>query len=283
MHLVRHARHVVQVHADAAHHEDRVREQEQAEDGRQDRHRLLHAAQVHDDQQHDDADLGLDLPRRRAGGQHAEHLVRAAGDRHRDRQHIVDEQRGAGDEADLGAEQLRRHDVAAAAERKPLDDLRIRHRDDEHRERRRQRQRHRQVGVRAERAERLVGAVRRRRQPVRAQADPGQQGDERDRVIRVRVADVAWRAEQAVAPVELGGGRFGVRRRGLGPGLSQGRVFGVSGALAGRFGGGLRRGRRDRIRRGRGRRIVGHGLLGSRSSFEARSLRRARRAITREP
>ena len=172
-----------------------VRGEEDEEDRREDLHRLLHAAQVERDQKHDRRDFRGQLPVRQRLREKAEDGVAAAGDRHGDRQHVVDDQRAAGDEPHARPEELRGDDVAAAAARELLDDARVRRRQNQHRDRRRDRERQREVVVLAERAERLFGAVRGRGETVRAETDPGQERDERDLVERVRVADVAAFAE----------------------------------------------------------------------------------------
>ena len=48
----------------------------------------------------------------------------------------------------------------------------------------------------AQRLERLLGAVGRRREPVRAEADPGEEGDQRDVVEDARVVQVARLTEE---------------------------------------------------------------------------------------
>ncbi len=149
---------------------------------------------------------------RNATGSEAEDGVAAAGDGDRDGEDVVDQQRRPGDHADRRAEQLGGHHVAAAAEGEALDDLGVGDRDDEDGDRGGEPQRHRQVGVPAERAEGLVRAVGRGGEPVGAQPDPGQHGDERDAVVGAGVLDVARRAEDQVAQR---GAPLGVLARGL--------------------------------------------------------------------
>jgi hypothetical protein len=62
--------------------------------------------------------------------------VAARRDRRRDREHVVDEERRAADDAEPRAEELRGDDVPAAARREVLDDARVGVRDDEDGERR---------------------------------------------------------------------------------------------------------------------------------------------------
>ena len=68
-------------------------------------------------------------------------------------------------------------------------------------------QRHadREVGVRPERLERLLGTVGRRRQPVGSQAHPGEERNQRDGVKKPGVVKIARLAEQR--PAELAGQR----------------------------------------------------------------------------
>ena len=123
------------------------------------------------------------------------------GDRRRDREDVVDEQRRAADHAEARAEELRGDDVAAAAGRKVLDDARVRVGDDEDGEGRADgEERRRATSSRApsvdDLAERRVGTVGRRRQTVGAEADPGEHRDERDAVERVLGVNVLRRAEE---------------------------------------------------------------------------------------
>ena len=90
-------------------------------------------------------------------------------------------------------EELGGHDVAAAARREELDDLGIARRDGDDRERGHDGQVEGQVPVVAERQEGFLGPVVRRAQPVGAEADPGEEGDEREPVEDARVADVLLR------------------------------------------------------------------------------------------
>ena len=130
-----------------------------------------------------------------SGEEHAEHLVRAAGDRDRDRQDVVNEQGRSGDHTPLRPQQLAGHDVAAAAKRELANDLGVGERDDEHRDRAGEGECQRQVGVLAQRAEGFIRPIGRRGQSVGAQANPCQKRDQRDRVERVRVLNVAGLAE----------------------------------------------------------------------------------------
>ena len=118
--------------------------------------------------------------------------------------------------------------------------------------RQRHREEHREVVVPVEVAERLVGAVGGRRQAVGAEADPGEEGDEREVVKELGVAEVTRLAEQTLAerwharlsylrregPEETASG-LGPRASGLGPGIGAGAGTGTgTGAGTGTRGGG---------------------------------------------
>ena len=139
------------------------------------------------------------LQRGQRGRQEAEDRVGARRDRDGDREHVVDEQRGARDHAQLLPEELGRDDVAAAARGELLDDAAVPVADDEDGQRRREREEDGEPGVLAELAERLVRTVRARREPVGAEPDPGEERDERELVERVRILDVLRRAEEEAA------------------------------------------------------------------------------------
>jgi len=147
---------------------------EDEKDRRQHQHRLAHTADVddgeHDDEGRLDDELVFTIGRR----QKAEQRVASRGDRDRNGHDVVDQQRTARDHAEPRPEQLGRHQVAAAAVRKLLDDVAVGVGDDTDRQRRQRRQHQRQRRVVAERAKRLLGSVRGRRQTVGAEANPGQ-------------------------------------------------------------------------------------------------------------
>ena len=77
--------------------------------------------------------------------QQSEQGVAGGRDRDRDRQRIVDQQRTARHHADARAQQLRGHQVSAAAGGKLFDDVAVAGRDDEHGDGRGQGQKDRQV------------------------------------------------------------------------------------------------------------------------------------------
>ena len=147
--------------------------------------------------QQDEAELDRQLrpvPLRR---QEAEQRVTRRGDRDGDGEDVVDQQRGAGDHAGTGPQQLAGDHVAAAAGGELLDDAAVGGRDQQHRDRHEGGERHGEVGVLAERLERLLGAVGGGRQPVGSQADPGEERDQRQPVEEPAVAQVARACRRA--------------------------------------------------------------------------------------
>ena len=128
--------------------------------------------------------------------QQAEQGIARRRNRDRDRQHVVDDQRAAGQHADLRPQHLAGHQVAAAAAGKRLDDVAVAGRDDEHREHRRQRQEDRQVRMLPQVLERLGRAVARAGQAVGPQAHPGQKRHQRNVLIDAVVGQVERLADQ---------------------------------------------------------------------------------------
>ena len=173
-----------------------VREDEHGEDRHPDEHRLLHSAQVDERETDHAGELERELARDEQEklvalhprGEQAEKGVGAARHRDRDREHVVDQERAARDDARRGREQLARHQVSAAARREERDDLRVAGADRDDRDDAGQRDEEAQVGAAAERLECLLRPVARRREPVRPEADPGEEGDQRDAVEEVPVA-----------------------------------------------------------------------------------------------
>ncbi len=149
-----------------------------------------------------DVALGGHVHRRRAeevARDHAEDGVAARGDRRRDGEDVVDEERAPADDTELLAEELRGDDVASSARRKVLDDSRVGVGDDEDGERRADGEADRERGVVAllrELAKGFVWPVGRGGEPVRSEPDPGEHGDEREAVEGVCVVDVLRRAEE---------------------------------------------------------------------------------------
>ena len=152
--------------------------------------------------------------------QEAEEGVAGRGDRDGDGQHVVDQQRAAGDDADVLAQQLGRHDVAAAAVGELLDDAPVGRGDDEDGAGRHHGQRQQQVGVLAEGAEGLVGAVGGRREAVGAQADPGEERHQRQAVEERAVGEAARPAEEE--PPRCGSRTTAARRRDRDPSAATG-------------------------------------------------------------
>ncbi len=164
-----------------------VRQDEDAEDRHPDEDRLLHAAQVDEREPHDPGDAERELVGLRRVREEAEEGVGAAGDRDRDREDVVDQERAAGDDAGRGGEELARDQVAAAPGREERDDLRVAGADGDDRDDRGQGHEEAQVRVAEERLEGLLRAVARRREPVGAEAHPGEHGYEGEAVEQVPV------------------------------------------------------------------------------------------------
>ena len=121
----------------------------------------------------------------RRGREEAEQRVGAARHRYGDGQDVVDQESAAREDAQRRGKELARHQVAAAARRKQRDDLRIARADRDDRDDRGERHEQAQVRVPAERLERLLRAVAGRRQPVRAEAYPREERDQRELVEQV--------------------------------------------------------------------------------------------------
>ena len=188
--------------------------EEEREDRRDRRDGLLDAAQVQDEEDAEarrSANRSFQL-RSRESAEEAADRVGARRERDRDREHVVDEQRGAGQDSDRLAEQLARDRVAAAARGELLDDAAVARADDEDRDRGREREEDGEADVLAERLERLLGAVGARREPVGAEPDPREDRDERDLVEGAGIAGILRRADED--PRDLGAdGRLGHQKR----------------------------------------------------------------------
>src|SRR6185503_17823595 len=91
----------------------------------------------------------------------------------------------------------------AAAVRELLDDPAVGGRDHEDRRDHREREGEREIAVRAELAEGLLGSVRRRREPIRAEADPREERDQRDAVEERRVVEAARPADEEAPEAAL--------------------------------------------------------------------------------
>ncbi len=174
--------------------------QEKAKENRQqDLDRLLHAAQVEQDQQAHQRQFADELVGLPVRGQQAEHRIRRAGHRNGDGQHIVHNQRRAGQQAGIGADQARRRLVAAAAGREQLNHLIVGQRDDEHRHRRGDCQIKPQMGMHPQRQKRFFGAVTCGRKSVRTQPDPGQERHQHDVLPGIGIERIELGAEQQPA------------------------------------------------------------------------------------
>ena len=169
---------------DAVADQERVGDEEPEKNGQQDADRLLHAAHVHHQQHNDQHQLGSELEIACRGRQQAEQGIDATGNRYRDSEDIVDNQRRAGDQSRARADETARYAIPAAAGRKQLDDLVVRERNNEHRRRGRERHVEPEVGVLAQRLERLFRTVGRGGKSVCAQTDPGDKSRQRDVLAR---------------------------------------------------------------------------------------------------
>ena len=109
---------------------DGVGHEEESEDRSDRRHGLLDPAQVENEQDPEADERERELPLVPRRGKEAADGVGARGERDRDREDVVDEQRGARENADGLAEQLARDDVSAAARREMLDDAAVARADD---------------------------------------------------------------------------------------------------------------------------------------------------------
>jgi hypothetical protein len=130
------------------------------------------------------------------GGEEAEEGVGAAGDGDGDGEDVVDEQRGAGDDAGGGREELACDEVAAAPVGEERDDLRVAGADRDDGEDGGEGDEDCEGMVRAEGAEGFLGAVAGGGEAVGAEADPGEDGDERDLVEEIAVGERAGAAEE---------------------------------------------------------------------------------------
>jgi hypothetical protein len=131
-----------------------------------------HAAQVQKNQTENEQDFSENLEWLECYWEKTEKRVGATRDRYRDRQHVVDDQRGAGNQAGFRPQQFRRDQVASAAGRKELDDLRVARRNDEDRNGHQQSERQGEIIVLPKREVRFLRPVSRRAQTVGAQPNP---------------------------------------------------------------------------------------------------------------
>ena len=125
-------RQTVGVGDDAVDDQQSMGDDEAQEDRQQDLDRLLHAAQVENDQDQTEDDVGGKGVGLGTGREQAEQGIHASGDGNGNGEHIVHQQRRAGNQPGAWTEQLRGHLVAAAAGGKQFDHLVIGQGDDEH-------------------------------------------------------------------------------------------------------------------------------------------------------
>ena len=178
-----------------------VGEDETEKDRQQHGDRLLHPAQVEQHERGDERDLGGELVGLEAERKQREERIDAARDRDRNREYVVENQRGARSQARVRADQARGDPIAASARGKKLDHLVVGERDDEHRHRGGEREVQAELGVLAQGPKRLFGAVAGRRDSVRAEAHPGEKGDQRDVPSRLLVQGIERLAEQLLAQI----------------------------------------------------------------------------------
>jgi len=137
-----------------------VHHEECHENRREEVHRFLHAARIQDDEKRDHRDLGPQLVVDGGRRQERPDLIASAGDRYRDREHVVDEQRAPRNDAYAIAEKLRRDEVASAAPREVLDQIGVRGRDDGDGDRGHRGENDREMAMRSQRFVCFFGAVR---------------------------------------------------------------------------------------------------------------------------
>jgi hypothetical protein len=146
---------------DAVGDQEHMGDEKADKNGQKDSDRLLHPAHVHHQQHDHQHQLGAELELTRRRRQQTEQRVYTAGHRDRDGQHIVDHQRRARNQSSTGADETGGHAVSAPAGRKQLDHLVVGKRNNEHRRRGGDRHVQPELGMCAERLERLLRAVRR--------------------------------------------------------------------------------------------------------------------------
>ena len=144
---------------DAVQQQERVRPDEDHEDGGHHGDRFLYPPDVENYQHHGENAGHLHLVGVIRLWDIAEQGIDAGGDGYRDGQHVVDQQRAAGYHPRVFPKHVRRHDVPPAAVREVFDDAGVGIGDDEHGEGREGAEREGEVGVTPQRAVRLLGTV----------------------------------------------------------------------------------------------------------------------------
>src|SRR6267378_5628953 len=178
-----------------------VGQNEADKDRQQHRDGFLHSAQVEQYERDDERDLGGKLVRLKAERKQRKQRVDAARDRNRNGEHVIENQRCPRGEARVRADQPRGDAVAPSARGKQLDDLVVGKRDDEHGRRRGECEVKPQLGVLAQRAKRLFGAIAGGGNPVCSQAHPGEKSDKGDMPSCLRIQGIEWLAEQPPAQI----------------------------------------------------------------------------------
>ncbi len=193
-----HLRHGPRVGEDAVGDQEKVGGYEHEEDGHEDFDGLLDASQVQDQQEGENQEVRRDLVRLPIDREEAEDGVHARSDGNGDGEHVIHHERRAGDHAGLRAEEPGGHEVAAAAAREVLDEEAVGEGDHPHRDGRHEGKVDGEVGVTLDGPEGLVRAIARGGEAVRPQADPGQEGHERELVEHLWVVRVFRCAEDEV-------------------------------------------------------------------------------------
>ena len=158
--------------------EDRVRDDEEEEDGGEDHDGFAHAAQVEERHGGDEGKGGGEFPGVPLGGEEAEEGIAGGGDGDGDGQDVVDEECAAGENAGLLPEEFAGDDIAAAAVGEEFDDAAVAGGDDEDGRHHECGEKDGEVLMLTERAEGFFGSVGGGGEPVGAEADPGEEGDE---------------------------------------------------------------------------------------------------------
>src|SRR5215813_2257465 len=136
------------------------------------------------------------------GGKKAEGRICSRGNRRADGEDIVDQKRGAGDDAEFGPEQAAGNDVPAASERELLDDARVSVRDDEDGECGSKGERDGEVMRVSQSLEGLVWSIGRGGQAVGTQSHPREKRGEGDAVEDAWILNVPRCSEKPAAKLK---------------------------------------------------------------------------------
>src|SRR5664280_1492133 len=159
----------------------------------------IDAAEVQDDQEDQRRDFCDQLVRGHPGREEVPDLVAGGRDGHGDRENVVDEKGAARDNPGLPPEEFGCDEVSAASAREVLDEVRVGDGNDGDRDRGHRDEDDRKRTVAAERPERLVGSVRRRRETVGPETHPREKRDERNPMKDLRIVDVPGLPEDEAA------------------------------------------------------------------------------------